>query len=382
MKQYILKYLNDNLTDEEYNELSLWLKNPENKKKFKKFIQANYNLSLAFNKIDDSEALKKVKSTIEKHNKKGTRKLYYKYAIAAILVGVLLTTTLFFNVTTNTNTPIEQPAHKITNTVTPGEAKAILTLENGSDIILNEKSKYESQNSKNNSDGIVYNNNPENNSLEFNYLTIPRGGQYALQLSDGTKVWLNSETKLKYPITFIEGQPRDVELIYGEAYFEVSPSSKHQGSLFSVKTKLQEIQVLGTAFNIKAYQDENQIQTTLVHGKVALNTEKEHKQLSPNQQSVLNKETGDLIVKKVDVYSEISWKDGLFSFKSKSLKEIMTVLSRWYNIEFNFEDIDSEKLMFNGVLKKNQSLEEILEVINKTNLINAYEINDNIIIIK
>src|SRR5690606_10050143 len=102
----------------------------------------------------------------------------------------------------------------------------------------------------------------------FNYLVVPRGGQYQIKLADGTEIWLNADTKIKYPIAFQPGETRTVELLYGEAYLLVSPSSKHQGDAFKIITNEQEVRVIGTAFNLTAYSDEEKIYTTLVEGKV------------------------------------------------------------------------------------------------------------------
>ena len=151
-------------------------------------------------------------------------------------------------------------------------------------------------------------------------------------LSDGTKVWLNSESQLKYPVAFNDGETRQVELVYGEAYFDVSPSTAHKGARFKVFNQSQEVEVLGTEFNIKAYKDETNIYTTLVEGKVAISAAGKNQILKPNQQSNLNLETGSIEITTVDVYNETTWIDGIFSFENKPLKEILKVLSRWVMI--------------------------------------------------
>src|SRR5690606_40703343 len=116
----------------------------------------------------------------------------------------------------------------------------------------------QTHNAISNGEEIIYNNNTSR-QLVYNYLTIPRGGQFQLTLSDGTRVWLNSETQIKYPVSFTDGESRQVELVYGEAYFEVSHSTEHKGSDFIVYNQNQEVQVLGTEFNIKAYKDDSNI---------------------------------------------------------------------------------------------------------------------------
>jgi transmembrane sensor len=242
-----------------------------------------------------------------------------------------------------------------------------MTLEKGKSI--------QTPNAISNGEEITYDSdNIDAEEVVYNYLTIPRGGQFQVVLEDGTEVWLNSESKLKYPVRFKEGETRKVELIYGEAYFVVSPSTNHQGAKFKVFNNAQEVEVIGTQFNIKAYKDENSIRTTLVEGKVNVSIENRKQSLVPNQQLILNTISNTTSIQDVDVYNEIAWKDGVFSFDEKSLEEIMTVLSRWYDIEVVFKTKSIEKLEFVGILRKNQSIEAILNSIKNFGGIKNYTI--------
>nr|WP_276520152.1 FecR family protein [Aestuariivivens sediminis] len=238
----------------------------------------------------------------------------------------------------------------------------------------------QTQNAISNGEEIVYKNKEQEVvELVFNHLTVPRGGQFVIELSDGTQVWLNSESQLKYPVNFMEGQAREVELVYGEAYFDVSPSTAHNGARFKVLNKAQEVEVLGTEFNIKAYRDETNIYTTLVEGKVALEYNGKRQNLSPSFQSNVDVVSQTVSIGKVDIKSVVSWKMGVFSFRGKPLKEIMKVISRWYDVDVVFENKELEKITFKGVLGKNQNLEEILETIKTLSIINNYKINGKII---
>src|SRR5690606_37373987 len=143
---------------------------------------------------------------------------------------------------------------------------------------------------------------------------------------------------LKYPVHFVSGKTREVELVYGEAYFDVSPSVHHQGAKFTVKNESQSINVIGTEFNVKAYHTENEIVTTLVEGKVEIEKEKDRVFLNPNQQSVLNKHNDVMEIKEADVAQEISWLKGLYSFDDTSLVDIMRTLSRWYDFDVVFKN--------------------------------------------
>jgi len=303
---------------------------------------------------------------------------FWKYAVAAIFIGLITTTYVFKSNTSNT--PLEVTP-RIVNTIVPGKDKATLTLEDGSLISLEKGASFKTKNAKSNGEQIVYQNSKSNPSvIKYNYLTIPRGGQFFIKLSDGTQVSLNSESQLKYPVHFIEGETRKVELVYGEAYFDVSPSTNHKGAKFKVLNNTQEIEVLGTEFNIKAYKDEVNIYTTLVEGKVAINTPNLKQLLIPNQQSILDTQNNTLSVIKVDVLEVISWKEGVFSFINKPLKDIMKVLSRWYDVDIIFENKELESVEFIGTLNKNQSIDEVLSIMKSFSL-NNYEIKGDTIIL-
>lgn len=263
-----------------------------------------------------------------------------------------------------------------------GSDKATLTLEDGSVIALEKGKTYKTGNVSSNGEKLVYNSQNSKNAIANNLLTIPRGGQFFVQLADSTKVWLNSESQLKYPVEFVEGQTRQVELVYGEAYFEVSPSTRHKGAKFKVKTQMQNVEVIGTQFNIKAYKDETNIYTTLVEGKVAISNAKTKELLAPSQQSKISRDTDNIQITTVDVYNETSWRKGLFVFKGMPLKDISKVLSRWYDVEIEFADPALGNVKFNGVLNKNQKLEDILTTIKNINFITAYEIKNHKVILK
>lgn len=267
--------------------------------------------------------------------------------------------------------------------IQPGTDKAILTLENGEQLALEKGKQLMLKGMSHSGEQLVYDEKPATgNKLRYNYLTIPKGGQFFVQLSDGSKVWLNSDSKLKYPVNFVDGQPRRVELIYGEAYFDVSESTDHSGASFIVQTDVQEITVLGTEFNIKAYTDETSIVTTLVEGSVSIGNGIQETFLKPAEQSIVNLTNNNISIKKVNkVFDEIAWKEGYFSFKSKTMKEIMKTLSRWYNIEYTFEDPKKEEKKFTGVLDRESTIDQILMHIQKTNEIN-FQIYDKTVIIK
>lgn len=322
---------------------------------------------------------KKIKPT------SSSKKNYYKYAVAASIIVLVSLTFIFqkgiFNESDIPNSVI--PETTATKTIEIGTDKAILTLEDGTLVSLEKGQQYSSNNIESNGEDLIYKtSNSKDITLSYNYLTVPRGGQFFIKLSDGTQIWLNSESQLKYPVQFISGETRTVELVYGEAYFDVSPSQNHNGAKFKVVNTSQDVEVIGTQFNIKAYEDDSSIFTTLVEGKIIINIDQKSKELFPNDQLNLNKETHTSSIKKVDVYNEISWKEGVFSFESTSLKDIMKVLSRWYDIDVVFRDKSLEDVKFYGVIGKDQSIQEILDSIKKFNLIEKYEIKNNVVLLK
>ena len=306
---------------------------------------------------------------------------FWRYAAAAITVGVL--TTAYFLRDHLLNPSVDTtPVIVNTNTIVPGTDKATLTLANGEHVSLAKGSSFKTQHVDSDGEKIIYSGdaNPTT-EITYNYLTIPRGGQFYVVLSDSTQVWLNSESQLKYPVSFKEGETRQVELVYGEAYFEVSPSINHKGAKFKVINKSQEVEVLGTEFNIKAYKDETNIYTTLVEGKVEVSMPVTKQILMPNQQLNLDLNTDNIIVAEIDVQPEISWKRGIFTFKGKPLKDIMKVIARWYDVDVVFVNKDLESVQFRGILNKDQSIEEVLSIM-KSNSINNYRINNKTIILE
>ncbi len=210
--------------------------------------------------------IKKHKSIVYRLKKQST----LKYA-AAVIIGIITSTYFFGNKDINNSidsTPLEKVSPVvINNNIEVGKDKATLTLGDGDVVVLDEENTFKTDKVKSNGKELIYNDDKNKNTeIVYNYLTIPRGGQFHVKLSDGTEVWLNSESQLKYPVTFIDGSTREVELVYGEAYFDVSPSTEHNGSRFKVINQNQKIEVLGTEFNIKAYKKED-VLTTLVEGK-------------------------------------------------------------------------------------------------------------------
>jgi hypothetical protein len=378
----IVKYLSKEANIDEIEELDRWLVKKENITIFNSYVQTDYFTSIFMTKYDLQIAKSKIHKRIRLIERRNKLERYKKIAFAAsiiLLVGISLFNQFYFKETIIINEPISI-----------GSDKAVLTLENGDKVILEKGKKFQNKTLNSNGKELSYSTKNRSSSnfvdekIASNILTVPRGGQFSLNLQDGTKVLLNSDSKIKYPVKFIKGEKRKVELLYGEAFFDVSPSQNNNGSEFIVSTKTQKINVLGTKFNIKAYSEDDIITTTLVEGKVKVGNGKNQILLSPNQQSKVNSNSPVINLSDVDVSQQISWINGLFSFNDASLEDIMYTLSRWYDLEFIFKSANQKDFIFSGILERTKSIDDILLIIEKTSSSNEinFEINNKIIIIE
>ncbi len=205
----------------------------------------------------------------------------------------------------------------------------------------------------------------------YNTLKVPTGGFYQLELSDGTRVWLNAESELRFPVQFGTGE-REVYL-KGEAYFDVR---KDVSRRFIVHLKESNVTVLGTSFNIKAYGDEDYIYTTLVEGKVRFTSEKEHEEvtLRPGMQSVLNLKSGKTELKEVEVEQFTAWRQGRFVFPSTTLGDLMCQLKRWYDIDVVYLSPEAKGYEFRGAINRDMDLKNVLAIVEKTSNV-VFDIN-------
>ena len=385
INKIIVKFFTNCANEEDLDKLENWLNVKNNTQIFDKYTETNYALDMNINEFNSKSIKKALVKKINQDKRVFHKHRLYKitkYAAAAVIVFSL---GLFFQDNIFNQIKAEDAiSTKVDfNTIIPGDDKATLTLEDGSQIKLEKGDLVKTQNAISNGEEIIYvAGNEKTNDLIYNYLTVPRGGQFFIVLSDGTKVWLNSESQLKYPVKFIDDNARQVELVYGEAYFDVSPSSENKGTKFKVLNQFQEIEVLGTEFNIKAYKNENNIFTTLVEGKIDIGINNMFQSLIPNQQLNLNTSNNVSIIKIIDVYNEISWKDGVFNFYNKPLSEITKTLSRWYDVDIIILNKEIEKIEFDGIIRKNRSIKSILQNLKNFGTIKNYEINDKKIILK
>ncbi|MBC6999151.1 FecR family protein [Cytophaga sp. FL35] len=364
-EKIIVKFLNHEANIHELEVLDDWLRTGKNQKQFNALVRADYFAQFSMDYYDLNAAKKKVKADIKRRKQAKARRLVWSTSVAAS-IGFILFFAFHFK---TQNQPIDLEVTSVKNepAIIPGADKAILTLGNGNQVILEKGSTYEDSQVSSSGDKITY--KKEDNkaqNIQVNQLSVPRGGQFYLVLADGTEVWLNSESKIKYPTKFIKGAKREVELLYGEAFFKVTSSEVNYGSSFNVVNRFQKIQVLGTEFNVKAYSDDDTIRTTLLEGSVEISKDGISKKLSPNQQSEITRESMAINIKDVDAQQEIAWMRGLFSFNDEPLESIMESLSRWYNVDIVFEEAAKKNHTFTGIVERSESIYDLLKLIEST----------------
>lgn len=372
----IIKKINNTLSSEEEEVLDKWrTSKEENEKLFQKLLSSgNYSQEYQYyqeiRKLNEWEEIRQRFA----HKRTFVWKCLMRYA-AILLIGVGC---VWAVVKINS----EEPTVLVTRQdMNPGCSKAVLTFADGESVVLGDNYTNGLQLLKKrgisaNDSNLVY--NETDRISEYHTLEVPRGGEYILTLEDGTKVWLNAETTIKYPARFGKNE-RKVLLITGEAYFSVC---KNAGRPFYVECQDMSIKVTGTEFNIMAYPEKKRIETTLVKGGVDVSKGEQALTLNPHEQAIYLQENDDLSKKKVDVKYFISWKDGVFEFREMPLGDVVAQLERWYNVNFSFQDDSLKQILFTGAVVKNRSLKFILDIIKETQLIDYNIVEDKVMIKK
>lgn len=298
----------------------------------------------------------------------------HKFRWVAVAATMLLFTVIGIYFYSYKNTAKQQVAqnHVFKNNIQPGCNKAILTLGNGKKIVLDDVKNGQLAVEGNvvitkDVDGyIIYNATNQTSkamataAIAYNTITTPKGGQYQVRLPDRSSVWLDAASSISFPSTFT-GDKRQVQLA-GEAYFEVA-KDRAKPFLVNVEDK-QQIEVLGTHFNVQAYPDDRDIKTTLLEGSVKLLYKNKQAILKPGQTAVNNTDQS-LIIKPADIYEVMAWKNNMFVFNNENIKSIMKRLSRWYDVDVVFEG-NVEKVNFFGNYSRSKSLVNLLKDIELT----------------
>lgn len=351
------KEIFENLTSDEQDELEDWLKtNPSNQvwheqmKKFG-FMKQNYSYYM---RIDDPEqAWKRLDHDMRQNKRK--YHWFWMGSVAAVFFVILGITFLMKKEELGTSMDFQssfRPSGLISLLVDRGQDS--IQLEVNENIVLKESGLRAENNT------LIYDTlSQKKEHVEYHTLSVGRGGEYRLTLSDGTIVWLNSESALRYPIHFT-GSQREVEL-WGEAFFEVSHDERKP---FKVKSGNFEVEVLGTSFDIMNYTDEQCAQVTLASGKLRVNKGEHHAIIHPNQQVQLGDDRFEVC--EVDARYHTSWIDNKFMFDNEALEVIVRKLARWYDMEFEFGDTTLMRTRFSGQLLKYKDITKAFELLELT----------------
>jgi hypothetical protein len=374
IKELFEKYLNNSISRDEYGVLLQYFGKEEDHGDLHQLVTA----ALAGNdSVHDSVQLGRAVDAVafqlrQKLQPKKTvlwRK-YLPYAAAFFLISAIAGA--YYVISTSQRFSKEKQS--VANDVKPGHSAATLTLASGKKILLNDASEgtvaLESgiTVSKNQKGEIIYTISGSNEASEhsLNTLATAKGETYQIVLSDGTKVWLNAGTTLQYSANLRERGMRKVKLTAGEAYFEVSKDKSHP---FIVETPTQAVEVLGTHFNINSYADEGRTVTTLAEGSVKvsdLNHANQHTViLKPGEQSLYS--GGSINVQEADLQTALAWKNNKIYFRDAPLQEVLRQVSRWYNIEVEYEG-EPTREVFNGGIKRTANLSAVLRILEISNV--------------
>lgn len=371
----VVKYLRDELTAEEFSELEQWRKESQrHEEEFHRlcsedFLKEQRQREMFFSVV----AAEKRFSTEIRKSLRRRRMLCWTRTVAACIL-LISGAVLYFR--GGQETVPEAVA------IACGGARARLTLGNGEIVELEGKTGLfrgeEGVVLNIGKDVLQYIGQGKTEKEEYNTLEIPRKGEYKVILSDGSQVWLNSESVLRYPQTFA-GNERHVYLS-GEAYFEVSHCPEQPFIVYL--NEGEKIKVLGTSFNIQAYRDEKEIYTTLVEGKVSFESGERQLSLFEGEQVVLNTESHSLTKRKVDVRPYIAWKEGRFVFRRVRLEEIMKMVARWYDVEVRYEDEMVKDISFSGNVLRYEDFDKIIAMLEMTRMVDFKVENKRISISK
>jgi ferric-dicitrate binding protein FerR (iron transport regulator) len=377
--QSILKELYPKLVNGEINDQELaWLKayfNTGETEEMYALIRTELNLSdeIGTPTSHERDVLARVHERIvaekfdisKEINTPGVRRLWPRIGIAAAVATIIVSAGIWFLKNPSKENPVQQSAYL--NDVAPGKVGATLTLANGKKIRLTDAASGELAKeagvviTKTASGQLIYEVKGENTeSDKINILTTDNGETYQVRLPDGSSVWLNAASTLKYPASFAKLKDRRVELS-GEGYFEVAKDKAHP---FIVKTAEQEVEVLGTHFNINSYNDQPTIATTLIEGSVKVRANGRGQIIKPNEQA-LTSDKG-IKVQTVDVEEIVDWKEGDFYLNGVSLKNAMQKIARWYDVEVMFDPSVPDDIESTGYISRSNKLSAVLKLIEKS----------------
>jgi len=374
--QEIVDYISGELTEVERASFEIWLNSSEeNKKAYQGILRKSLftRWSLKSSQVNTELEFNKFEKRIN------TRVRYL--SIAAVAASIILLFSIAVPFLLNEEAVEDNSiAHSVQ--IGPGKRGAELILSTGESVKIEEgvkelKEKDGSVIQIDSQGGLEYSAESESNKIEiYNTLRVPRGREFDILLADGTRVWLNAESELKYPVQFV-GDKRQVYL-KGEAYFDVTPNKE---KAFVVNSYDQQVKVYGTEFCVNAY-NQNEIKTVLVEGSVGIkaNSKCIEAKLRPGELGLANLQTGKLEIKKVNIRPYIAWKDGDFVFENEPLENIMMRLERWYNVKIFFMNEECKMYRFTADIERYSDVKDLLFFMEATS--NAkFEIKNNAIVV-
>ena len=379
VSRLIVKYLQGCISPEEKVMLDKWLEESSENREIYHRVQGRVNREerqRIIRKLNKRAAWERVDRNTKKYRHPILRRCM-KYA-ATIVLPLFMVGVGFYLIRD------KEEIHPVAEMVkiSPGVTKAELVLADGHKVVLGTETidslvSEEGVNIVKDGNGVSYLGNKEEGDLAYNIMRVPRGGEFKVRLLDGTLVYMNSETELKYPVRFV-GKERRVYLS-GEAYFEVQRDTTKP---FIVVMNGNEVRVLGTEFNVRSYEDEKCQFTTLVAGKVLLTTH-DHRciELLPNEQGIVDPQ-GDIRKEQVDVALYTAWKDGNFVFRKQSLEHIMEIVERWYDLKVTFEDEWCKQVSFSGNVERYDDFSKLAEMLEATGSVKFRIKNNEIYVTK
>ncbi len=366
-EKLLQKYLDGQCTVAETEELYAWLHSSGAHRSLLAAMQREFEKTMGEHHDIPSEISDRIETRLlqdisrDKVVKIHSRtRIRWAVAAAALL---LLGSGLYYMTTVSPRKTFTTSNSTVADTgdIAPGTNKAILILANGDVVTLDSAGNQvidQGQTQVRQKNGqLEYAVQGNSDAVVYNTLTVPRGGQFNIVLPDGSHVWLNAASSMRYPTAF-NGDRREVEL-QGQGYFEVAPNARQP---FYVKVNNVEVQVLGTRFDVMAYADEKSINTTLLEGLVNVKNGTVQQKLKPGQQAIVDPASGIMVVRAADVDQVIAWKTGFFEFDNASLGDILRQLARWYDIDVSYNQTGNERL-FGGRISRGLPLSDILHML-------------------
>ncbi|MEO8762893.1 MAG: FecR domain-containing protein [Ginsengibacter sp.] len=367
-------YFNETATSDERSELMELLMQGDNDEQVRMLLAEEWQQFSTRNQVFTDKQGEEMLANILQEGKVGNPDVtivpyespfnWLRFAAAAILCFAITAAYLWFDPGKSAILIAQSKikSSKTSSSIMPGGNRAVLTLSDSSHIFLDSThqgilaTQGNSKIMNLNSATLVYNaDNQNNHEIVYNTLSTLNGGRYELILPDGTKVWLNASSSIRFPTVF-KGKERKV-IVTGETYFEVA---KNAAMPFKITVKDMEIQVFGTHFNVMAYDDESSMNTTLLEGSVTVSKGFLNRKLVPGQESRINK-TGSIDIVEADVDEVMAWKNGWFQFNAYDIERVMRQISRWYNVEIIYEG-KIPPGHFSGVVSRSNDISQVLKI--------------------